>query len=136
MVQDFIFQSKSEIEAARLITFQAAWKMDQIGAREARADISMAKAYSSRMLLGVLDRAIQICGALGYSSDLPLEGWYRMNRFGPIGDGPDEIHKVQVARAELKKATPVEGWPREHLPSRRVEGQKQFDRLLAAAKAA
>jgi len=134
MVQDFIFQSRTEIEAARLITFQAAWQMDRIGAREARADISMAKVYASRMLLGVLDRAIQVCGALGYSGDLPLEEWYRTNRFGPIGDGPDEILKVQVARAELKKATAVEGWPSEHIPSRRDQGMRRFEALVAEAR--
>ncbi|MBK7952115.1 MAG: acyl-CoA dehydrogenase family protein [Deltaproteobacteria bacterium] len=133
MVQDFIFQSKSEIEAARLITFQAAWRMDKVGARAARAEISMAKAVSSRMLLAVLDRAIQVCGALGYSGDLPLEDWYRTNRFGPIGDGPDEIHKVVVARDALKNFVAVEGWPTEHVPSRIARGEQVFARLLAAA---
>ena len=86
------------------------------------------------MLLGVLDRGIQVCGALGYSGDLPLEEWYRVNRFGPIGDGPDEVHKVQVARAELKRFEPVEGWPSEHIPSRHAAGKERFDELLAAAR--
>jgi alkylation response protein AidB-like acyl-CoA dehydrogenase len=134
MVQDFLFQSRSEIEAARLITFQAAWKMDQVGARAARADISMAKAVSSRMLLGVLDRGIQICGALGYSGDLPLEAWYRTHRFGPIGDGPDEIHKVVVARDTLKGVEAVEGWPSEHLPSRKEDGRRLFAGLVEQAR--
>jgi alkylation response protein AidB-like acyl-CoA dehydrogenase len=136
MVQDFLYQSRSEIEAARLITFQAAWKMDRMGARAARADISMAKAYASRMLLGVLDRGIQICGAMGYSGDLPLEAWYRVHRFGPIGDGPDEVHKVVVARDTLKGVEPVEGWPSDHMPSRRAAAEQAFARLLAEARAA
>ncbi len=136
MVQDFIFQSRSEIEAARLITFQAAWRMDKVGARAARADISMAKVYTSRMLLGVLDRGIQICGALGYSGDLPLEEWYRIHRFGPIGDGPDEIHKVVVAKDTMKGIEPVEGWPSAHIPSRVEGGQRIFARLLTEAKTA
>jgi alkylation response protein AidB-like acyl-CoA dehydrogenase len=134
MVQDFIYQSKTEIEAARLITFQAAWRMDKVGARAARAEISMSKAYASRMLLAVLDRAIQVCGALGYSGDLPLEDWYRTNRFGPIGDGPDEVHKVVVARDALKNFVAVEGWPTEHIPSRVAQGEQVFARVLAAAR--
>jgi alkylation response protein AidB-like acyl-CoA dehydrogenase len=134
MVQDFIYQSKTEIEAARLITFQAAWRMDKVGARAARAEISMSKAYTSRMLLAVLDRAIQVCGALGYSGDLPLEDWYRTNRFGPIGDGPDEVHKVVVARDALKNFVAVDGWPTEHIPSRIAQGEQVFARVLAAAR--
>ncbi|MEZ4281926.1 MAG: acyl-CoA dehydrogenase family protein, partial [Myxococcota bacterium] len=105
----------------------------KVGARAARAEISMAKAVSSRMLLAVLDRAIQVCGALGYSGDLPLEDWYRTNRFGPIGDGPDEVHKVVVARDALKNFVAVEGWPTEHVPSRIARGEQVFARLLAAA---
>ncbi|MEZ4356259.1 MAG: acyl-CoA dehydrogenase family protein [Myxococcota bacterium] len=136
MVQDFLYQSRSEIEAARLITFQAAWKMDRIGARAARVDISMAKAYTSRMLLGVLDRGIQVCGAMGYSGDLPLEMWYRVHRFGPIGDGPDEVHKVVVARDTLKGVEPVEGWPSDHVPSLRPAGEQTFARLVAEARSA
>jgi acyl-CoA dehydrogenase len=136
MVQDFLYHSRTEIEAARLITFQAAWKMDQVGARAARADISMSKTYASRMLLNVLDRGIQICGAMGYSGDLPLEQWYRVNRFGPIGDGPDELHKVVVARDTLKGVEPVEGWPSDHIPSRKEAGRAAFERLVHEAGSA
>jgi hypothetical protein len=75
-----------------------------------------------------------VCGALGYSGDLPLEEWYRTNRFGPIGDGPDEIHKVVVAREALKDIAPVEGWPTEHIPSRVAEGERVFARLLEEAR--
>ena len=136
MVQDFLYHSRAEIAAARLITFQAAWKMDKVGAHAARAEISLAKAYSSRMLLGVLDRGIQVCGALGYSGDLPLEQWYRVHRFGPIGDGPDEVHKVVVARDTLKGIEAVDGWPSEHIPSLRPAGRTKFAALLAAARSA
>lgn len=108
--------------------------MDKVGARAARAEISMSKAYTSRMLLAVLDRAIQVCGALGYSGDLPLEDWYRTNRFGPIGDGPDEVHKVVVARDALKNFVAVDGWPTEHIPSRIAAGERVFARTLAAAR--
>ena len=63
----------------------------------------MIKAHVSKVVLAVLDRTIQVCGALGYSSDLPVESWYRSTRFGPIGDGPDELHKSVLARTLLKK---------------------------------
>jgi alkylation response protein AidB-like acyl-CoA dehydrogenase len=136
MIQDFIALSYTEIEAARLLTFQTAWKMDRDGASAVRADISMVKAHVSRVVLTVLDRAIQVCGALGYSGDLPLEAWYRGTRFGTIGDGPDEVHKTVVARTLLKKYKPVEGWPTEHIPSRRPAAEVKFAELLAAASAA
>ena len=135
MIQDYIATSYTEIEAARLLTFQTAWKMDRFGASAVRADISMVKAHVSKVVLNVLDRAIQVCGALGYSGDLPLEAWYRATRFGPIGDGPDEVHKTVVARNVLKRYRPVEGWPSEHIPSRRPAAEAKLADLLAAARA-
>ena len=133
MIQDFIALSHTEIEAARLLTFQTAWKMDRFGASAVRADISMVKAHVSRMVLTVLDRTIQVCGALGYSGDLPVEAWYRGTRFGTIGDGPDEVHKSLVARTILKDYKPVEGWPTEHIPSRRPAAVEKWEALRAAA---
>jgi hypothetical protein len=96
----------------------------------------MVKAHVSRVVLSVLDRTIQVCGALGYSGDLPVEGWYRSTRFGTIGDGPDEVHKSLLARTILKKYAPVEGWPTEHIPSRVPAAHEKFAELLAAARAA
>jgi alkylation response protein AidB-like acyl-CoA dehydrogenase len=133
MIQDFVATSHTEIQAARLLTFRTAWKMDRYGASAARADISMVKAHVSRVVLNVLDRTIQVCGALGYSGDLPVEGWYRSTRFGTIGDGPDEVHKTVVARTVLRQFTPVEGWPSEHLPSRRPAAQARWQELRTAA---
>jgi acyl-CoA dehydrogenase len=133
MIQDFVATSHTEIQAARLLTFQTAWKMDRYGASAARADISMVKAHVSRVVLNVLDRTIQVCGALGYSGDLPVEGWYRSTRFGTIGDGPDEVHKTVVARTVLKGFTPVEGWPSEHIPSRRPAARARWEQLRTAA---
>ena len=71
MVQDYVALSHMEIQAARLLTFQTAWKMDKHGAAAVRADLGMVKAHVSKVVLAVLDRTIQVCGALGYSSDLP-----------------------------------------------------------------
>ena len=133
MIQDYIAQSHMEIQAARLLTFQTAWKMDKLGASAVRADLGMIKAHVSKVVLGVLDRTIQVCGALGYSADLPVEGWYRTTRFGSIGDGPDELHKSVLARTLLRNYQPVEGWPTEHVPSRRPAAEQKWAALRAEA---
>jgi alkylation response protein AidB-like acyl-CoA dehydrogenase len=132
-VQNWIAESAAEIQAARLLTFQTAWKMDRFGAATVRADLGMIKAHVSKVVLAVLDRTIQVCGALGYSSDLPVESWYRSTRFGPIGDGPDELHKSVLARTLLKGYTPVEGWPSEHIPSRRPAAEAKWSELRMLA---
>jgi len=133
MIQDYVAQSHMEIQSARLLTFQTAWKMDRYGASEVRADLGMIKAYVSKVVLGVLDRTIQVCGALGYSTDLPVESWYRTTRFGPIGDGPDEVHRAVLARTILKGYKPVEGWPSEHIPSRLPAAREKWSELRVAA---
>jgi acyl-CoA dehydrogenase len=133
MIQDYVALSHMEIQSARLVTFQTAWKMDKHGASAVRADLGMVKALVSKTVLGVLDRTIQVCGALGYSSDLPVEAWYRGTRFGPIGDGPDELHKSVLARTILKGYAPVDGWPTEHIPSRRPAAEAKWAELRSAA---
>jgi len=133
MIQDYFALSHTEIQAARLLTFQTAWKVDKYGAAAVRADLGMVKAHVSKVVLAVLDRTIQVCGALGYSSDLPVEAWYRSTRFGPIGDGPDELHKSVLARTLLKEYRPVEGWPTEHIPSRRPAAQERWAELRVRA---
>ena len=62
-----------------------------------------------------------------------MESWYRSTRFGPIGDGPDELHKSVLARTLLKGYTPVEGWPTEHLPSRRPAAEAKWADLRERA---
>jgi alkylation response protein AidB-like acyl-CoA dehydrogenase len=133
MIQDYVALSHMEIESARLVTFQTAWKMDRYGAAAVRAELGMVKALVSKTVLAVLDRTIQVCGALGYSSDLPVESWYRGTRFGPIGDGPDEVHKAVLARTLLKGYKPVEGWPTEHIPSRRPAAEAKWAELRTVA---
>ena len=135
MVQDYVALSHTEIQAARLLTFQTAWKMDKYGSAAVRADLGMVKAHVSKVVLTVLDRTIQVCGALGYSADLPVESWYRATRFGPIGDGPDELHKSVLARTLLKGYTPVDGWPTEHIPSRRPAAEAKWAELRQKAGA-
>lgn len=133
MVQDYIALSHTEIQAARLLTFQTAWKMDRYGASAVRAELGMVKAHVSKVVLAVLDRTIQVCGALGYSGDLPVEQWYRITRFGSIGDGPDELHKSVLARHLLRGYQPVEGWPTEHIPSRRAAAEQKWKSLRREA---
>jgi acyl-CoA dehydrogenase len=99
-VQNWIADSTAEIHAHRLMTLHAAWLMDN-GA-DARTEISIIKFFGARILHDVLDRAIQVHGALGFSQDSPLEGWYREARAARIYDGPDEVHRMVVARRVLR----------------------------------
>jgi acyl-CoA dehydrogenase len=134
MVQSWVADSMAEMTAARLMTLHAAWKMDRDGAAAARVDIAMIKYYGAAVLYNVIDRAIQVHGSLGFSTDLPLEHMYRAARAARIYDGPDEVHKVTVARQVLKRYTPAEV-PSEHVPTRREAAQKKFADLLAEVSA-
>jgi acyl-CoA dehydrogenase len=99
-VQNWIADSAAEIDAARLMTLHTAWKLDR--GDDARIEISLIKFFGARVLHDVVDRAIQIHGALGYSKDLPLEMFYRDARAARIYDGPDEVHRQVVAQRILK----------------------------------
>jgi acyl-CoA dehydrogenase len=135
-IQNWIADSAAEMQAARLMTLQAAWKIDQDGAAAARKEISMIKFFGAKVLLDVIDRSIQVHGSLGFSSDIPLEAMYRHARAARIYDGPDEVHRVTVARQVLKDYTPADGpWPRDHIPTRREAAQKKFANLLEQATA-
>ncbi len=101
-VQNWIAESRAEIDAARLLVLDAAGKIDRAGSRAARKEISIIKFYAAGVLQRVLDRAIQVHGALGLTDDLPLSHWFRHERGARIYDGPDEVHKTVVAREELK----------------------------------
>ena len=100
-VQDFIALSRMEVEQARLLCLYAAWKMDTEGKRRARQEISMIKVVAANVVMDVLDRAIQVHGALGMSDDTPLAGMWRFLRMLRVADGPDEVHKMVIARREL-----------------------------------
>ena len=94
----------------------------------------MIKYFGAQALYNVIDRAIQIHGALGYSTDLPLEAMYRNARAARLYDGADEVHRVTVARQILKNYAPHD-MPSEHIPTRREEAQKKFAALLDQATA-
>jgi acyl-CoA dehydrogenase len=135
-VQNWIADSAAEMQAARLMTLHAAWVIDNQGAPAARREIALIKFYGARVLHDVIDRAIQVHGSLGYSSDLPLEEMYRHARAARIYDGPDEVHRQTVARHVLKDYRRAEGWlPREHVPTRREAARRKFADLLEEATA-
>ena len=102
-IMDWIAESRAEINAARLMVLQAADKIDEAGQYAARDEISLIKFYVADVLQRVVDRAIQVHGALGMTDDTPLAYWYREERAARIYDGPDEVHKMAVARRILKQ---------------------------------
>jgi acyl-CoA dehydrogenase len=130
-VRNWIADSAAEIQAARLMTLNAAWLIDQQGTAAARKEIAYIKYYGARVLHDVIDRAIQINGSLGYSGDLPLERMYRAARASRFYDGPDEVHRDSVARLILRGYAPPAGnLPSEHIPTRRAAAQERFAELL------
>ena len=128
-VQNWIADSMAEMHAARLMTLHAAWKMDKVGAAHSRVEIAMIKYFGAQVLYNVIDRAVQIHGGLGYSTDMPLESMYRHARSARIYDGPDEVHRVTVARQVLKRYSPSE-IPTEHVPTRKAAAEERFAEML------
>ncbi len=101
-IQNWIAESRAEINASRFMVLHAAKKLDDQGTRASRLDISTIKFYVAGVLMNVLDRAIQTHGALGITDDTVLAWWYRHERGARIYDGPDEVHKSSLARSILK----------------------------------
>jgi acyl-CoA dehydrogenase len=135
-IQNWIADSEAEMQAARLMTLHAAWKMDAEGVVSARKEIALIKFYGANVLHDVVDRALQAHGGLGYSTDLPLEAMYRYARAARIYDGPDEVHRASVARQVLRGyEAPPDGVPTEHIPTRRQAARVRFAELLDAATA-
>jgi acyl-CoA dehydrogenase len=109
IVQEWIAESRAEIEAARLLVLRTAWRIDHEGAAAARDNVSLIKFHTAAVLQRVLDRAIQTHGALGLTEATPLAFWWRHERGARIYDGADEVHKSAVARRLLDR----HGMPRE-----------------------
>jgi alkylation response protein AidB-like acyl-CoA dehydrogenase len=101
-IQNWIAESAAEIKASRLLVLHTAEKIEKEGAKAAKDDISTIKFFVSDVLMKVLDRAIQVHGALGITDDTLLSFWYRHERGARIYDGPDEVHKSVLAKSILK----------------------------------
>jgi len=103
VIQQWIADSRIEIEQVRLLVLKTAWLMDTVGNKGARIEISAIKVAAPDVALRVIDRAIQAHGALGVSNDAPLASMYAHVRTLRLADGPDEVHRMSVARRELRK---------------------------------
>ena len=103
-VQDWIAESRVEIDQARLLVLRAAWLMDKAGNQAARVDVSAIKLVAARLQTRVVDRAMQVFGAMGLTPDTPLASLWTWGRALRFIDGPDEVHLRNVARAELARA--------------------------------
>ena len=115
------------------MTLHAAWKMDNEGASAARTEISLIKFFGANVLFDVVDRAMQIHGALGLLDRPTLEAMYRYARAARLYDGADEVHRQSVARRVLRGyEAPADGVPSEHVPTRRAAARERFADLLEA----
>ncbi|NLO78928.1 MAG: acyl-CoA dehydrogenase [Xanthomonadaceae bacterium] len=115
-VADWIAQSRLEIDQARLLVLQAAWQLDKYGNAAARTAVSAIKVVTAQLQTRVLDRAMQIFGAMGLSPDTPLSYLWTWGRAMRILDGPDEVHLRVVARAEFAKAREMHGTTAPYFP--------------------
>ena len=102
-IQNWVAEAKADIESTRLLVLHAAWSIDRVGAKAAREEISLIKFHAADVLMRLIDRAIQVHGALGITDDTVLSHLYRHERGARIYDGPDEVHKTVVARRILRR---------------------------------
>jgi acyl-CoA dehydrogenase len=116
-VQDWIAESRIEIEMIRLLTLKTAWLMDTVGNRHARTEIAAIKVAAPQVALRVIDRAIQVHGGAGVSNDVPLAFMYAHVRSLRLADGPDEVHKMTIARRELRARQPTGAAPATGAPA-------------------
>ena len=105
-VMDWIAEARIELEMVRLLTLKTAWMMDTVGNKAAAVEISAIKVAAPNVALKIIDRAIQVHGGGGVSDDFPLASMYAHLRTLRLADGPDEVHKMTIARRELRKHDP------------------------------
>ncbi len=102
-IREWIAESRIDLEMARLLVLKTAWLMDTVGNQHARTEIAAIKVAVPQMALRIVDRAIQVHGGGGVSNDFPLAYMYAGLRSLRLADGPDEVHKLSVARQELRR---------------------------------
>ncbi len=102
-IRDWIAESRVELEMARLLVLKTAWLMDTVGNQRARIEISGIKFAVPEIALRIVDRAIQVHGGAGVSDDFPLAYMYAQLRTLRLADGPDEVHRLSLARQELRR---------------------------------
>ena len=106
VIQEWIADARIRIEQARLLVLKTAWMIDNVGTKAARTEIAAIKVVAPELLTFVADRAMQLFGAAGFTEDFPLAEFYSMGRWLQVADGPDEVHRRSVARAELGRLEP------------------------------
>lgn len=106
VIREWLAEARIEIEQVRLLVLKTAWMIDNIGTQGARTEIAAIKVAAPNLLTRIADRAMQLFGAAGFTDDWPLAELYSMGRWLRIADGPDEVHKRSVARAELGRLGP------------------------------
>jgi acyl-CoA dehydrogenase len=105
-IQDWIAEARIELEMIRLLTLKTAWLMDTVGNKGARVEVSAIKVAAPNVALKIIDRAMQVHGGAGMSQDFPLARMYAAIRALRFADGPDEVHKMTIARQELRRFDP------------------------------
>jgi alkylation response protein AidB-like acyl-CoA dehydrogenase len=131
MVQNDIAESYMQVEMLRLLVLQTAWKIDNTDGQQTRADIGACKIMAAKTLRDVVYRAHHIHGALGTTDLTPLQGMWATAPYMSMMDGPDEVHKVVIARELLKRYKPHEGlFPREYLPAKKEAARARFQPLI------
>ncbi len=106
VVRDWIAESRMMIEQARLLVLKTAWMIDNVGVSAARVEVSAIKVVAPRALVFVADRAMQVFGGAGFTEDYPVAALFSLGRWLQMADGPDEVHKRSVARAEIRRFEP------------------------------
>jgi acyl-CoA dehydrogenase len=106
VIREWIAEARIRIEQARLLVLKTAWMIDNVGTKAARTEIAAIKVVAPAVLTYVADRAMQLFGAAGFTEDFPIAALYSMGRWLQVADGPDEVHRRTVARAELHRLGP------------------------------
>jgi len=131
-VQNFVADSYIQLTQFRLFVLYVAWEIDQYqDYRRVRHDIAAIKVLTPQVLHDVVQRAIQVHGALGVSNEMPLARYWMTAPIMGLVDGPSEVHRITIARQLLKRAQPADGlWPTEHLPAKMAAARARFAAAL------